>query len=156
MQKLAALSLMRRTALAVLSVTFAINASTALADELADAQAVTKAFFGTTDRSDPEAAYQLAGELLRRAAPKRETLAGLQKWFDAKGGAASSRELVVQRTMSAEEARAAFPGVPVQGSVYAFRYRSKYPKGVFFEDLYVSRDSDKVLRINGHLPQPAE
>ncbi|HYM77465.1 MAG TPA: DUF4019 domain-containing protein [Candidatus Dormibacteraeota bacterium] len=125
------------------------------ADEATDAKAVTSAFLKLTDQDDAEGAYRMAGENLRKTATKAETIAGLRKWFGVKGGAATSREIVIQRTYSEEEANAAFPGVKTKGSLYVFRYRSKYPNGTFFEDLYVSRDSDGVLRINGHLPQPA-
>ena len=124
-------------------------------DEATDAKAVTVAFLKLTDQEDVEGAYRMAGEQLRNAAPKAETIAGLKKWFAVKGGAASSREIVLQRAYSEPEANAAFPQVKIKGSLYIFRYKSKYPNGTFFEDLYVSRDSDKVLRINGHLPQPA-
>jgi Protein of unknown function (DUF4019) len=127
----------------------------ARADEATDAKAVTSAFLKLTDQDDAEGAYRMAGENLKKTAPKAETIAGLKKWFGVKGGAATSREIVIQRTYSEEEANAAFPGVKTKGSLYVFRYRSKYPNGTFFEDVYVSRDSDGVLRINGHLPQPA-
>jgi len=39
-------------------------------------------------------------------------------------------------------------GVRTKGSLYVFR-RSKYPNGTFFEDLYVSRDSDGAPDLNG-------
>jgi len=126
------------------------------ADEATDAKNVTTAFFRFTDRNDAEGAYSLAGEQLRRTAPKRETMAGLQTWFATKGGSASSHEIIAQRAISEDEARAMYPQATAKGNVYVFRYRSKYPKAVFFEDIYVSRDSDGVLRINGHVPQPAE
>jgi hypothetical protein len=42
----------------------------------------------------------MAGENLRKTAPKAETIAGLKKWFGVKGGAATSREIVIQRTYS--------------------------------------------------------
>jgi hypothetical protein len=126
------------------------------ADEAADAKAVTSTFLKFTDQEDAEGAYRTAGEQLKRTAPKSETMAGLKKWFEVKGGAASSREIVIQRVYTEEQANAAFPSVKTKGSLYAFRYRSKYPNGVFFEDIYVSHDSDGVLRINGHFPQPAQ
>ena len=125
------------------------------ADEASDAKAVTLAFLKLTDQEDLEGAYRMAGEQLKHATPKAESINGLKIWFAAKGGAASSRELVMQRTYTEAEANAAFPLVKTKGSLYGFRYRSKYPKGIFFEDIYVSRDSDGVLRINGHMPQPA-
>jgi hypothetical protein len=127
----------------------------ARADEATDAKAVTSAFLKLTDQDDAEGAYRMAGENLKKTAPKAETIAGLKRWFGVKGGAATSREIAIQRTYSEVEANAAFPAVKTKGSLYVFRYRSKYPNGTFFEDLYVSRDSDGVLRINGHVPQPA-
>ncbi|MFZ0771999.1 MAG: hypothetical protein WCA49_23490 [Candidatus Sulfotelmatobacter sp.] len=123
------------------------------ADEATDAKAVTSAFLKLEDQEDVEGCYRMAGEQLRKTAPKAETIAGLRKWFGVKGGAATSRELVFQRTYSEAEANDAFPQVKTKGSLYGFRYRSKYPNGTFFEDIYVSRDSDGVLRINGHVPQ---
>lgn len=125
------------------------------ADEAMDAKAVTSAFLKLTDQEDVEGSYRMAGEQLKNAAPKAETIAGLKKWFAVKGGAASLHEIVQQRTYSEAEANATFPQVKTKGSLYIFRYRSNYPNGTFFEDLYVSRDSDGVLRINGHMPQPA-
>jgi hypothetical protein len=123
------------------------------ADEATDAKAVTSAFLKLTDQEDVEGCYRMAGEQLKNSAPKSETIAGLRKWFGVKGGAASSHEIVLQRAFSEAEANAAYPLVKTKGGLYVFRYRSKYPNGTFFEDLYVSRDSDKVLRINGHVPQ---
>jgi hypothetical protein len=58
--------------------------------------------------------------------------------------------------MTQDEARQISPQSTVTGLVYAFRYRSTYPQGKFFEDLYINRDSDGVLRVGGHHPQPAE
>jgi hypothetical protein len=150
--------LCRRNTLVPRLIVFALVLMTigvARADEATDAKAVTVAFFKLTDQDDAEGAYRMAGETLRNSAPKAETMAGLKKWFVVKGGAATSRELVIQRVYSEAEANAAFPTVKTKGSLYIFRYRSTYPKGTFFEDLYVSRDSDGVLRINGHMPQPA-
>lgn len=123
------------------------------ADEATDAKAVTTAFLKLTDQEDVEGAYRMAGEQLKNTAPKAETIAGLRKWFAAKGGAAKSRDIVQQRAFSEAEANSTFPQVKTKGSLYVFRYRSNYPNGTFFEDLYVSRDSDDVLRINGHFPQ---
>lgn len=125
------------------------------ADEAMDAKDATSAFLKLEDQEDVEGCYRMAGEQLRNSAPKAETIAGLRKWFEVKGGAAASRELVFQRNYTEAEANSAFPLVKTKGNLYVFRYRSKYPKGTFFEDLYVSRDSDGVLRINGHFPQPA-
>lgn len=125
------------------------------ADEATDAKAVTSAFLKLEDQEDVEGCYRMAGEQLKKTAPKAETIAGLRRWFEVKGGAATSRELAFQRNYSEAEANSAFPTVKTKGNLYVFRYRSNYPKGTFFEDLYVSRDSDGVLRINGHFPQPA-
>ena len=130
--------------------------SVAHADEATDAKAVTSTFLKLTDQEDAEGVYRTAGEQLKKTAPKSETIAGLKRWFEVKGGVAISRELVMQRAYTEEQANAAFPTVKTKGRLYAFRYRSKYPKGIFFEDLYVSHDSDGVLRINGHIPQPAD
>ena len=124
------------------------------ADEASDAKALTSAFLKLTDQEDVEGSYRMAGENLKKTAPKAETIAGLKKWFGVKGGAAPSHEIVLQRAFSEAEANAAFPQVKTKGSLYVFRYRSTYPNGIFFEDLYVSRDDDKILRINGHVPQP--
>jgi hypothetical protein len=81
------------------------------ADEATDAKAVTSAFLKLTDQEDVEGCYRMAGEQLKSTAPKAETIAGLKKWFGAKGGAASSRKIVLQRTFTEAEAKAAFPQV---------------------------------------------
>lgn len=125
------------------------------ADEASDAKAVTLAFLKLTDQGDVEGSYRMAGEQLKHSTPKAESIAGLKRWFEVKGGAASSRELVAQQMYTEAEANAAFPLVKIKGSLYKLRYRSNYPNGTFFEDICVSRDSDGVLRINCHMPQPA-
>lgn len=146
------LSFIRPLSILVLTLVF-LTLGVALADEASDAKAVTLAFLKLTDQEDVEGSYRMAGEQLKHSTPKAESIAGLKRWFEVKGGAASSRELVMQRTYTEAEANAAFPLVKTKGSLYGFRYRSNYPKGIFFEDIYVSRDSDGVLRINGHMPQ---
>lgn len=102
-----------------------------------------------------QGALRLIGEQWTRTQPRAEILAALARWFNAKGGAALSRELVMQRTMTEEQAHAMVPTSTSKGNVYYFRYRSKYPGGTFFEDIYIGTDSNGVLRVEGHLPQPA-
>ena len=133
---------------------FLLTLRVALADEVSDAKAVALDFLKLSDQEDLEGSYRMAGEQLRHSTPKSESIAGMRKWFEVKGGAASSRELVMQRTYTETEANTAFPLVKTKGSLYGFRFRSNYPKGIFFEDIFVSRDSDGVLRVNGHIPQP--
>ena len=128
----------------------------ALADDLADAQATAEAFFRLTDKEDADAACRGMSEQHKRTISRAECLNGARQWFDSKGGRASSREVVNQKVMSAEEARRAYPNYTGQGKMYWFRYRAKYPKGTFFEDICVVKDSDDVLRVAAHMPQPAE
>jgi hypothetical protein len=127
-----------------------------LANDQADAQATADAFFRLTDKEDADTACRGMSEQHKRAISRAECLTGAQRWFDAKGGRASSREVVNQRVMSAEEGRRAYPSYAGQGNIYWFRYRAKYPKGTFFEDICVVKDSDDVLRVAAHMPQPAD
>jgi hypothetical protein len=146
----------KRTAVLLgLSIITAIYVRPARADEAADAKSLTEKFNKLMDAEDADGAYQMAGEQIKRSVTKQETLAGIRKWFETKGGKASTRELVAARVASEDEAHAMWPLSTAKGNVYIFRYRSDYPNGKFFEDIYVSHDSDGVLRINGHLPQPA-
>ena len=146
----------RRTAVLVgLSIFISIFVRSARADEAADAKSVTEKFNKLMDAEDVDGVYQMSGEQTKRASSKQEILAGIRKWIQTKGGKASTRELVAARAISEDEAHAMWPTATAKGSVYVFRYRSEYPNGTFFEDIYVSRDSDGVLRVNGHAPQPA-
>jgi hypothetical protein len=117
---------------------------------------VANAYVRLLDRDDVDGAYQKVSEQWKRTVSKREWMAALNNWLAAKGGASSERTIVAQRTLSEEEAHQMAPQSTAKGNVYGFRYRSTYPKGVFFEDVYINRDSDGVLRVGGHFPQPAE
>lgn len=152
----ATLSFRRSLALAVASILLTISASPLRADEGADAQVVANAYVKFLDRDDVDGAYQKVSEQLKRTTSKGEWLAAMKTWLAAKGGASSARAIVVQRTLSEAEAHQMAPQSTAKGNVYAFRYRSTYPKGVFFEDVYINRDSDGVFRVGGHFPQPAE
>jgi hypothetical protein len=127
----------------------------ARADDISDAKAVAAAFLKLTDAENVEGAYKSMGEQWTRTQPKSETIAGLRRWMSAKGGSATVHEIVAQRVMTEEEAHALSPTSTAKGNVYVFRYRSTYPNGSFFEDIYVAKDSDGVLRIQGDTPQPA-
>jgi hypothetical protein len=147
----------RRTAILVgLSVLSSIYSPPARAEEAADAKSLTERLNRLMDAEDVDGVYQMVGEQMKRTSSKQEILAGLRRWLEVKGGKASARELVASRVVPEDEARAMWPTATSKGNVYVFRYRSRYPKGTFFEDIYVSRDSDNVLRVNGHVPQPAE
>jgi hypothetical protein len=125
------------------------------ADQIDAAKQIAEGFLRTSDRGDVQATYQLIGEQWTRMQPRAEILAGIAKWFNAKGGAGTSRELVMQRTLTEEQAHAINPSGTLKGNLYVFRYRTKYPNGTFFEDIYVGKDSDGVLRVEGDVPQPA-
>jgi len=126
------------------------------ADEAVDAQSVAEGYLKLLDQNDADGAWGKVGEQWKRTTSKAEWMAAARTWLTAKGGAASKRELVVQRAMTPEEARQIAPQSTAAGVVYVFRYRSTYPQGTFFEDVYINRDSDGVLRVGGHRPQPAE
>jgi hypothetical protein len=117
---------------------------------------VAGAYLKLLDRDDTEAAFRKVGEEWKRTTSKSEWMAGMRRWLEARGGSASGREIVAEKALTREEARQMSPGSAVQGTVYAFRYRAKYPNGVFFEDVMITGDSDGVLRVAGHHPQPAE
>jgi hypothetical protein len=150
----AKISFQKLAAFATMATFLTISAFPVWADEGADAKAVADAYLKLIDRDDVDGAYQKVGEQWKRTTSKAEWMAGVKNWLAAKGGASSERSIVGQRTMSEEEARQYSP--TIKGNTYMFRYRSSYPRGVFFEDVSVNRDSDNVLRVGGHKPQPAE
>lgn len=148
----------RHTILCPIALVFVFFATIALpcrADDIDDAKKAAEAFMSCLDNENTQCAFRLIGEQWTRSSPKTEIMMSLQRWIATKGGAASSREIVMQRALTEDQARAAWPTTTAKGNVYVFRYRSKYPGGVFFEDIYVNRESDGILRIEGDNPQPA-
>jgi hypothetical protein len=133
---------------------FTLAASPCRADDADEAKKAAEAFMSCLDNENVQCAYRLVGEQWSRTSPKSEIIAGIQKWLATKGGAAPSHELVAQRMMTEDQAHAQWPTTTAKGNLYIFRYRSKYPNGTFFEDIYVNRESDGVLRIQSDTPQP--
>ena len=120
------------------------------------AQAVAQGYLKLLDKDNAEDAWGQVGQYWRRVTSKREFMEGVQTWLKARAGTASGRELVMRRTLSADEANTTNPESKVKGPVYIFRFRSEYPKGKFFEDVTVIADDNGTLRIAAHLPQPVE
>jgi hypothetical protein len=66
------------------------------------------------------------------------------------GGPGSGRQLIDERPLSQ------IPNTPLRGTFYFFRYKTQYPAGKAYEDIYLEKEGDGAWKVVGSWFFPAQ
>jgi len=114
------------------------------------AESAAVGYLKAFDQGDLRPIYrERAGRSLKQVANEEAFVAQFSLVRGQLGGAGAGRQLIDERPLSQ------LPNTALRGTFYFFRYKSRYPVGNAYEDVFMEKQDDGAWKVVGSWFYPA-